>query len=75
MSDENSDRMEMKPQNEAETPSQRFDAGVRRILSVSHDEVKRREEQWARERELAGKAKPGPKPKTSPDAHVSGSKV
>jgi hypothetical protein len=38
-----------------------FDAGVRKILSVSHDEVKRREEQWKRERE--GKAKPGPKPK------------
>jgi hypothetical protein len=49
--------------------SEKFDAGVRKILSVSHDEVKRREEQWKRER--AGKAKPGPKPKTSPVAHVS----
>jgi hypothetical protein len=38
-----------------------FDAGVRKILSVSRDELKRREEQWKQER--AGKAKPGPKPK------------
>jgi hypothetical protein len=52
-----------------ESESERFDAGVRRILSVSHDEVKRREERWKRGR--AGKAKPGPKPKTSPDARVS----
>lgn len=41
-----------------------FDAGVRKILSVSHDELKRREEQWQREREREGKLKPGPKPKT-----------
>jgi len=40
-----------------------FDAGVRKILSVSHDELKRREERWKRGR--AGKAKPGPKPKIS----------
>jgi hypothetical protein len=52
--------------------AQRFDAGVRKILSVSHDEVKRREEQWKRERE--GKMKPGPKPKTSPASRVSDSK-
>ena len=38
-----------------------FDAGVRKILSVSREELKRREEQWKRER--ATKAKPGPKPK------------
>jgi hypothetical protein len=56
-----------------QSEADRFDAGVRRILSVSHDELKRREEQWKRER--AGKAKRGPKPKTSPDAHVSDSKV
>jgi len=43
--------------------AQRFDAGVRKILSVSHDEVKRREEEWKRAR--AGKVKPGPKPKRS----------
>ncbi len=56
--------------NEAET----FDAGVRKILSVSHDEVKRREERWHRQREKAGKAKPGPKPKTSPASRASRTK-
>jgi len=55
--------------------SSTFDAGVRKILSVSHDEVKRREEQWKQEREREGKMKPGPKPKTSPDARVSKTKV
>jgi hypothetical protein len=49
----------------------RFDAGVRKILSVSHDELKRREEQWKQER--AGKPKRGPKPKTS--ARASRTKV
>jgi hypothetical protein len=44
------------------TEAENFDAGVRKILSVSRDELKRREEQWKRQRELAGKAKPGPKP-------------
>ncbi len=53
--------------------AEKFDVGVRKILSVSHDDVKRREEQWKQER--AGRAKPGPKPKTLPDAHVSDSKV
>jgi len=53
----------------------RFDAGVRKILSVSHDEVKRREERWQQERTLAGKARPGPKPKTPPASRASGSKV
>jgi hypothetical protein len=41
----------------------KFDAGVRKILSVSHDELVKREEEWKRSR--ATKAKPGPKPKTS----------
>jgi hypothetical protein len=55
------------------TEAERFDVGIRKILSVSHDELKRREEQWKRER--AGKTKRGPKPKTSPASRVSGSKV
>jgi hypothetical protein len=42
---------------------EKFDAGVRKILSVSHDELKRREERWQQEREREGKLKPGPKPK------------
>ena len=59
------------------TPSdiERFDAGVRKILSVSHDELKRREEQWKRDRQRAGKAKPGPKPKTSTSARASRTKT
>jgi len=56
-----------------QSDSQRFDQGVRKILGVSHDELKRREEQWKRERE--GKVKPGPKPKTSPSSHASKTKA
>jgi len=55
------------------TEAEKFDAGVRKILSVSHDELKRREEQWNRAR--AGKAKPGPKPKTSPASRASKTKA
>jgi hypothetical protein len=29
---------------------QKFDAGMRKILSVSHDELKRREAAWQKER-------------------------
>ena len=53
--------------------SENFDAGVRKILSVSHDELTRREERWKRERET--KTKPGPKPKTSPASRASDSKI
>lgn len=53
----------------------KFDAGVRKILSVSRDELKRREEQWQREREADGKLKPGPKPKTSHDDPASKTKA
>lgn len=55
--------------SEAET----FDAGVRKILSVSRDELMRREEQWKRERE--GKPKRGPKPKNSASSRASKTKV
>jgi hypothetical protein len=48
---------------EEKSDFQKFDAGVRKILSVSHDELKRREEEWKRKR--ATKVKPGPKPKRS----------
>jgi len=59
----------MTEQSEAE----KFDAGVRKIISVSHEELVRREEQWKRER--ACKAKPGPKPKTSPASRASRTKI
>jgi len=45
------------------TEAQKFDVGVRKILSVSHEELRRREEEWKRQR--ATKAKRGPKPKPS----------
>jgi hypothetical protein len=53
---------------------EKFDAGVRKILSVSHDELKRRDEDWQK-RQRETKAKPGPKPKVSPASHVSDSKI
>jgi hypothetical protein len=42
--------------------AQRFDQGVRKILSVSHKELEKREEAWQAQR--ANKVKPGPKPKS-----------
>ena len=47
----------------------KFDAGVRKILSVSHEELKRREEQWKRDRAAKKRAK------TSPASRVSKTKV
>jgi hypothetical protein len=37
--------------------SKRFDTGVRKLLSVSREELKRREEQWKREKESRKQAK------------------
>jgi len=37
--------------------SERFDATVRKILSVSHDELKRREKAWKRNRTRRKRAK------------------
>jgi hypothetical protein len=36
---------------------EKFDATVRRILSVSHDELKRREKEWKRKRTKKKQAK------------------
>lgn len=46
----------------------RFDDTMRRVLSVSHDELKRREEQWKRDRAKRKRAK------TSPASRVSNGK-
>jgi hypothetical protein len=35
---------------------EKFDTAVRRILSVSHDEYKRREKEWKRKRKKRAKA-------------------
>jgi hypothetical protein len=37
-----------------ETESQKFDAALSKILSVSHDELKRREEEWKKQRKAKG---------------------
>jgi hypothetical protein len=35
--------------------SEKFDATVRKVLSVSHEELKRREAEWKRQRERTKK--------------------
>jgi hypothetical protein len=50
----------------------RFDAALRQVLSVSKEELLRREKQYQDER--AGKPKRGPKPRPSALGHASGDK-
>jgi hypothetical protein len=47
------------------TEAQRFDAGLRKILSVSHEELQRREEQWKRNRAAKKRAKASPASRAS----------
>jgi hypothetical protein len=47
----------------------KFDAVVRRLLSVSHDEIQKRDKEWRRKREKKKRAK------TSPASRASGSKA
>jgi hypothetical protein len=49
--------MNAKPDPGEPSEAQKFDAGVRKILSVSHDELKRREERWKHERAAKKRAK------------------
>jgi hypothetical protein len=46
-----------------------FDAGVRKILSVSHDEIVKRDKEWHRKKAQKKRAK------TSPASRVSGAKA
>jgi len=48
---------------------QKFDAVMTKVLSVSHDELKRREREWKRKRARKKRAK------TSPASRASGSKA
>lgn len=48
--------------------SEKFDATVRKVLSVSHDELKRREKAWKRNRARRKRSK------ALRDARVSGDK-
>jgi len=54
----------MTPKTEP-TDAERFDIGVRKILSVSHDELKRREDQWKRDRAAKKRAKTSPASRAS----------
>jgi hypothetical protein len=40
--------------------AQRFDAALGKILSVSHDELKRREKEWKKQRKQRKRAKSSP---------------
>lgn len=51
--------------------AKRFDKTVRQILSVSHEEMKRREAEWKREH---ADRKAGRKPKTSASDRALGDK-
>ncbi len=50
-----------------------FDAAMRKVLGVSREELKRREEEWKREHPQTGK-KRGRKSKTSSSGRASGGK-
>jgi len=39
------------------TEFERFDSGIRKILSISRDELKRREEDWKKQRKAKKRAK------------------
>jgi hypothetical protein len=45
----------MKTETQEPSEFQKFDTVMRKILSVSHDELKKREKAWRRKRELAKK--------------------
>jgi len=51
------------------TEFEKFDAVIGKVLSVSHDELKRREEAWKRDRAAKKKKR---KPKTSASGRASG---
>jgi hypothetical protein len=47
------------------TESERFDAVVRRLLSVSHEEIKKRDKEWHRKRAQKKRAKTSPASRAS----------
>ena len=51
------------------TEFDKFDAVVRRLLSVSHEEIQKRDKEWRRKRAKKKRAK------TSPASHASSTKV
>jgi hypothetical protein len=59
----------MKNKNMSESESENFDAAVRKMLSVSHEEIQKRDKEWHRQRAAKKRAK------TSPASRASGSKT
>jgi hypothetical protein len=55
--------MKIRTKTEKGSESECFDATVRKVLSISREELKRREEEWKRQR--AGQKPRGRRPKTS----------
>jgi hypothetical protein len=55
--------------NKAPSEAEKFDAVVRTLLSVSHEEIKKRDEDWRRKRARKKRAK------TSPASRASDSKA
>lgn len=52
-----------------DSPSEKFDTVVRRLLSVSHEEIQKRDKEWHRKRAQKKRAK------TSPASRASKTKV
>ena len=59
----------MTQNKQPESEAQKFDAVVRTMLSVSHEEIQRRDQEWRRKRAQKKRAK------TSPASRASGSKA
>ena len=55
--------------SKSESESERFDVVVRRLLSVSHEEIQKRDKEWHRKRAQKKRAK------TSAASRASGSKA
>jgi hypothetical protein len=55
--------------NKLQSESEKFDAVVRTLLSVSHEEIQKRDKEWRRKRTQKKRAK------TSPASRASGSKA
>ena len=51
--------------NNEPSDAQKFDAVVRKILSVPHDELKKREKEWKRKRARKKRAKTSPASRAS----------
>jgi hypothetical protein len=53
--------------NSAPSEAEKFDAAVRKLLSVSHEEIQRRDKEWRRNRAAKKRAKTSPASRVSSD--------